>query len=342
MGLFTRRLAIDLGTAYSLVADADQKTSPVRVASAIAFDQSTNKVAAYGDEAKKMWGRCPDSYRVVRPMQDGVIADYKAAKSYLSYLVQSSKKPLWALYDELFVCVPWGATASELRGYLDGLKRTRSKVNLVREPFAAALGCGADVLGSKPITIIDMGGGTTEMVTIESGFVLLATSLRAAGNFCDQLIYENVLKQKGFEIGWQASEDLKAMHGTVWPQDWEYSFEFMGNKRQSHCPDTGSLHTSEVRSFLEPYALKVEWNIKEHLQQLPVQARQQVEREGVLLVGGTSQLKGWEERLSSRLGIHCQKAKIPTHAVIHGLQEIIRNPKKYKPILRISEKVYSS
>lgn len=339
--MFAKRIGVDLGTAYTLVTHANSE-SFLRIASSIALDKNTRKMLAYGDEARLLFGRENQNVEVIQPLKDGVISDLVATNLYLNHLIDAATKNLFAFNYEVFVCVPWGATSVELKSYAQGLKRRRTKVHLVREPFAASLGCGREILNSQYTTIIDMGGGTTEIATIYGGMIVAATSLRAGGNFCDEVIQDSIRSKQGFEVGFLTAEDIKKTHGSVWPLENEYSFELKGSKRSSHLPDVAVLHTEELRSFLEPYAVQVEWGLSEHLRKLPDEAKQSVKYEGIYLAGGGSLIPGWKDRIQSRLEIPVQIGDQPTHCVIRGLQAIISDPVRYAPIIRISEKVYSS
>jgi len=339
--MFGKRIGVDLGTAYSLVTHADS-SSFLRIASSIAVDKNTRKMLAYGDQARLLFGRENQDIEVIQPLKDGVISDLDATNLYLNHLIGEATRNVFALNYEIFVCVPWGATSVELKSYVQGLKRRRTKVQLVREPFAASLGCGRNILESQYTTIIDMGGGTTEIATIYGGMIVAATSLRVGGNFCDEIIQDSIRGIQGFEIGLLTAEEIKKTHASVWPLENEYCFEFKGSKRSSHLPDTAILHTEDLRSFLEPYAVQVEWGLSEHLRKLPDDAKQSVRYEGVYLAGGGALIAGWSDRIRSRLDIPVILADQPTHCVIRGLREIIANPVRYAPIIRISEKVYSS
>ncbi len=340
MSLFSSRIAIDLGTAYSVIAQVD-KDELVRTASSIAVDKDTQQPVAFGDEAKRMLGRCPDRYEVILPLKDGVIADFQATHHYLRYLISSATKNAFAFHYDIFLCVPWGATAVELRSYHQALGGPRRKIYLVREPFAAALGMGLDILGESPVTVMDMGGGTTEIATMSGGYMIHASSLRAAGNFCDQLLMDGIRQAYEFEVGQSTAELLKMQHASVWPVFEDYVFEVKGLLRRTQLPDQGQIDSADLRSFLDPYALRVETQLKDHLQRLPSEAQKQIELQGIVLAGGTSLIHGWKERLEHRVGIPIHGSTDPTLAVIRGMKRMIENPSRYKDIFRISERVFA-
>ena len=341
MGIFSERIAIDLGTAFSVVAHQSSKHY-WRIASSVAFDRSLARFVAFGDEAKEMSGRCPEKYEVIRPLRDGVISDFRATNCYLNHLLDQATRRSFAIHYDIFLCVPWGATAVELQSYLYSLRRRRCRVQLIREPFAAALGCGQDILSEKFNTIIDMGGGTTEIATIRGGYMVQASSLRHAGNYCDQLIMDAIRSEKAFEIGISTAEQIKMSHGSVWFQAFDDEIPIKGSRRETRRPELGSVCVNDLAAYLEPYALKVEQKIKEHLGRLSTEAKRAVEMEGISLAGGTSLLKGWKERLEPKLGIPIRLTDRPTHGVIRGMRKIIQNPRLYENVIRISEKVYSS
>lgn len=340
MSIFSERVAIDLGTAYSIIT---RRHDPrfLRVASSIAYDLKKNKAIAFGDEAKKMSGRCPDGYEVVRPLSEGVIADARATDDYLDYLVARATKG-FRVSTQMFLCVPWGATGVELRVYVERLKAPRRKIFIVREPYAAAIGAGLNILSDEPVHILDMGGGTTEIASIESGYVLSASSMREGGNYCDRILMEAFLSQFRLDIGSHLAENLKVEFGSVWPAEEDFEFSVRVVRRDSSRPESLSLSTAELRSFLEIYAQKVESLVQDHIRSLSSHAAKSLRERGVCLVGGTSLMKGWAQRISERLGIDVYQPERPELAVIRGLKTIIDRPQEYRGILRISERVHKS
>lgn len=336
MGLLSHRIAIDLGTAYSVV--THQRVEEYwRVASSVAYDREQRRVVAFGEEAKKMYGRCPERYEVILPLRDGVIANFHAAGAYVNHLVQQTSRQGLSLMTEVYLCVPWGATSVELRSYQKGLKRMGRSLRLIREPFAAALGCGFDILAERPVTVVDMGGGTTEVATLAGGYMLQASSLRAGGVSCDHLLAESLLRHQGFELGLSSAEQLKVQHGSVWPVEADYEFEMRGAFRRTGRPEGLSLGTEELRAYLEPHAIRVERHITEHMAKLPSEAQSSLEETGLVLCGGTSLLKGWSERLATRLKIPVRLAPEPLYAVIRGMKEMIRKPRQFRDVIKISE-----
>ncbi len=333
------RIAVDLGTAYSIVADSYSENFR-RLASSVAVEEATQKPIAFGDEAKMMSGRCPPGIEVIRPMRDGVIVDFKITNSYLSYLVKSINRFAWLFRKDVYLCIPWGATHVEVKAYLKGLSGFNRRVFLVKEPFAAALGAGRDVFSDRPLTLVDMGGGTTEISTLSSGFMLKATSLRSAGTNCDQKIIDGIRRTYDFEMGPLMAEELKIAHASVWPVGDDYFFEVKGVRRQTHLPETLLVSSADFRSFLEPLALRIENSIVEHVESLSAHAFDAIRQDGLLLTGGTSLLKGWSNRLESRLQVPIHLAPDPLLSVIRGLKKMIENPSKFKQIIRLSMEVF--
>lgn len=334
--MLSGRIAIDLGTAYSVV--AHEKTEHfLRVASSVAYDRISQKAVAFGDEAKRMWGKCPERYEVILPLRDGVIADFAATQAYVDHLLSEACRSRFALNFEIYLCLPWGATPVEWRAYRQGFGSTRRRIHLVREPFAAALGCGLDVLGSEPVTIVDMGGGTTEIASIAEGLMLEASSLRAGGLSCDHLIQEGFRKMHGFELGLSAAEQIKIQHGSVWKLAEDRFFEVSGSARERRLPEERKISTEDLRSYLEPHALRVEKHIQQHIEKLPGSALRSLRENGILLCGGTSLLQGWEERLRQRLGVEVRRTANPLYAVIRGMKHLIQHRKDLMPLLKISE-----
>ena len=337
--MLRNRIAVDLGTAYSIVADSYSENFK-RLASSVAIEEATQKPIAFGDEAKLMSGRCPPGIEVIRPMRDGVIIDFKITNSYLSYLVKSIDRFPWLFKKDVYLCIPWGATHVEVKAYVKGLSLFNLRVFLVKEPFAAALGAGKDIFSSRPMTIVDMGGGTTEIATLSAGFMLKATSLRLAGTSCDQKIMDGLRRLYDFEVGVLMAEELKMGHASVWPLQEDYFVEVKGFERQSHLPKSLLVSSADLRSFLEPLALRVENAIVEHVESLSSYALDVLREEGLILTGGTSLLKGWAERLEKRLELPVHLAPEPLLSVIRGLKKMIEKPREYKRIVNLSMEVF--
>ena len=341
MGIIKEKIAIDLGTTYSIVAHETSETLE-RIPSSIALDKRTRNPVAFGDDAKVMMGKGSVHYDVIRPLRDGVISDFVAAGHYLEYLVHRARKNPLALQYMVLVCVPWAATATETKSYIERIKGFRTIVRLIREPFAAALGCDVDIYSGAGASIVDIGGGTVEVSTIAHGHMLHCSSTRNAGNAMDQLILERMIRQEFFEIGMNTAEAAKMEHGSVFPVFDDYDFDLKGLDRKTRLPVNRPMSTKRLREFLEPLAQAIEGQIREHLTHLPPEQQERVRKEGILLVGGGAHLKGWKERLSKNLNLMVSIPAEPQLAVIHGMQKVLADPKKHKPVLRISEKVNKS
>jgi rod shape-determining protein MreB len=338
VGIIEERIAIDLGTAYSIVAH-ESSNELWRIPSSVAVDRQTREPVAYGNDAKIMFGKGEAHYEVIRPLRDGVICDFEAAGHYLSYLVHKSRRNPLALKYLILVCVPWGATRAETKSYLERVRGFRTQVKIVREPFAAALGAGEDIFSTSGCTVVDIGGGTVEVSTIAHGHMILCHSHRGSGNAMDQAICERMLRQEYFEVGLNTAEAIKMEHGSVFKVFDDYEFEVRGLDRRTHSPGKLMLSTSRLRDFLEPLAESIERQIQEHLSHLPPQFQTTVKENGIRFVGGGAHLKGWTERLSRNLGLKIQIPADPQLAVIRGMKKILMDPKKYSAIVKISEKV---
>lgn len=337
MGIIKERIAIDLGTTYSIVAH-ESSDKLWRIPSSIALDRKTRSPVAYGDDAKIMMGKGTTHYEVIRPLRDGVICDFEAAGLYLDYLVQKSRRNPLALQYLILVCVPWGATATETKSYVERVKGFRTAVRIIREPFAAALGCDIDVFSPEGATIVDIGGGTVEVSTMAHGHMIRCTSTRNAGNAMDQTVIERMLRQEYFEIGANTAEQMKMDHGSVYPLGEDDEFEVRGLDRRTRLPGVVRLTTSRLREFLEPMALAIESQIRNQILQLPPESLKAIEKNGITFVGGGAHLRGWKPRLERNLSLKVNLPHDPQLAVIRGMKKVIENPSKYKSLLKISEK----
>ncbi len=338
MGLIEERIAIDLGTTYSIVA-RESSQEIWRIPSSIAVDVKSRRPVAYGDDAKIMMGKGTTHYEVIRPLRDGVISDFDAAGLYLEYLVHKARKNPLALKYMILVCVPWGATATETKSYVQRVKNFRTSVRLIREPFAAALGAGADIYAKEGVTLVDIGGGTVEVSTMAHGHMIHCNSTKNAGNAMDQAILERLLRQEYFDVGLNTAEAAKMEFGSVFAESEDKDFEIRGLDRRTRIPGRLHLNTARLREFLEPLALAIENQIRDHIRHLPPDFQKTVESRGILMVGGGAHLKGWKSRLERNLGIKVTVPKDPQLAVIHGMQKILDKPSKYRPLLKISERL---
>jgi rod shape-determining protein MreB len=336
LGILRERIAIDLGTAYSIVAHESSKEL-MRIPSSIAIDSETREPVAYGEEAKIMLGKSSAGLEIIRPLKDGVISHFEAAGHYLSHLVRQARKNPLALRVDILVCVPWGATQVETKSYVERVKNFRQNLRIIREPFAAALGCDIDIFSPAGGTVVDIGGGTVEISTIAHGHMIACSSIRAAGNSMDQMIQERLLRQKLFEVGTNTAEAIKMEFGSVFADDVEQEFEVRGLDRRTHGPGRMNLRTEVLREFLEPLASEIEQKLKDHLRKLSPELRETVTKNGVYFVGGGAHLKGWQNRLKQNLGIEIKIPEQPQFAVIRGMRKVIMRPRKYESILRISE-----
>lgn len=336
MGLLKERIAIDLGTAYSIVAhrESDQFW---RIPSSVAVDVHTRSPVAFGEQAKTMMGKGSTHYEVIRPLKDGVISDFDAAGHYLTYLVSRARLNKFVLKTDILICVPWGATEVETKSYKDRVRGLFTQLRIVREPFAAALGAGRDIFSPEGCTVVDLGGGTVEISTVARGHMAHCSSVRMAGTAMDLMIVERFLRTKLFEIGVNTAEEIKIQYGSVYPVEPDFLFEVKGLDRRSHGPNRLQVSTGDLREFLEPISQTIETTLKEHLQHLPPESQIAVATDGIFLVGGGANLRGWKARLEANLGIKVTVAEEPHLAVIRGMKKIIDNPRRFEPVLKISE-----
>lgn len=336
LSILRERIAIDLGTAYSIVAHESSKEL-MRFPSSIALDAVTREPVAFGEEAKIMLGKSSADLEVIRPLKDGVISHFEAAGHYLAYLVNQARKNPLALKIDILVCVPWGATPVETKSYIERVKNFRQNLRIIREPFAAALGCDIDIFSDEGGTVVDIGGGTVEISTLAHGHMIACTTIRAAGNAMDQLIQERLLRQKLFEVGLNTAESIKMEFGSVFAEEAEKEFEVRGLDRRTHGPGRMNLRTDVLREFLEPLASEIELQLKDHIRKLPVELQEVAKKKGVYFVGGGSHLKGWSHRLKQNIDIDIQIPEQPQFAVIRGMRKVLKSPRKYESILKISE-----
>jgi rod shape-determining protein MreB and related proteins len=331
------KIAIDLGTTYSVVYVVGRGVV-LREPSAIAFHRESGRIIAYGDKARGMLGRVPASIEVIRPLRDGVIAHFEGAREILRHFINVGTERRWLKRSHIVICVPHGATPVEM----DSLRRESlaagaRHVDLVKEPFAAALGAGLPIHEPRGNLIVDIGGGTTEATAISLNNIVHCESLRMAGNAMDQAIEEHFRALHHFAIGETTAERIKIEHGSVVPLERDATLEVRGLNLRTGCPDALRVPASELGEALEPILSQITEAIRRTIEHLPPELSGDVLGEGAAMVGGGALLRGWAGRLSKALRLPIRVDEDPLMAVTRGLIRILEDRNRFSDLILNSE-----
>jgi len=325
-------IAIDLGTANTLIWLAGRGII-INEPSIIAKSTKTNEVLAVGNEAKEMLGKTHKGIETIRPLRDGVIADYNAVDSMLQGFIR--KVNLNRLTrPKMVICVPSGVTEVERRAVKDsGEKQAAREVFLVDEPVAAAIGIGLDI--SKPVgnIIVDIGGGTTEVAVISLNGVVTKKAIRVAGDEMDEAIIQWFRNEHKLEIGEQTAEEIKISVGSAMRIRSSKNILVKGRDLVSGIPKTIEVRSDEIRQALKDPVTRIVEVIKQALEDTPPQLSADIVERGIILAGGGSMLTGLDQVLREKTGVPVNVADEPHLSIVKGCGMIIENLEKYKHVL---------
>jgi rod shape-determining protein MreB len=330
---FGKKIAIDLGTANSLVYVAGQGVV-LNEPTVVAVGTDDNRVLAVGNEAKEMLGRTPGNIIASRPMKDGVIADYVITEAMLRYFIDKVCGRSRFFKPEVMICVPAGVTSVERRAVLDASLSAGAKTAfLIDEPLAAAIGAKIPIANPSGNMIVDIGGGTAEAAVICLGGVVVHSSARVGGNKIDEAIQAAVKKKYGLIIGENQAEDVKIKISSATPikkVSEEKSMEVRGRDAVSGLPKTITLTTSEVFEMIDPSIQKIISAVKGVLEQTPPELASDIIDKGIVLSGGTSLLTNLDRRMTESTGVPCHVAENPLMCVVFGTGMALENLDLYK------------
>ncbi len=316
--LFSRDIGIDLGTSNTLICDKKGRVV-IREPSVVAVDVKSKRVLATGDEAKSMIGRTPGSIIAVRPLQDGVIADFDMTSDMLrSFIYRSSKRSLFTR-TRVVISIPSDVTEVERRAVEDAVRSAGAQdVELIEEPMAAALGVGLPVYDATGSMVVDIGGGTCDVAVISLGGIAACKSIKVGGDALDEAIINHLKKEHDLLIGTNTAEDIKIKIGSAAPYDGEGAMEVRGRNTINGLPKSAEITSEEIRQVLSEPVSKIISAIKETLEvTLPELAADIIDK-GIYLTGGTSQLRGLPELISQETKIAVHIPENPTDCVAIG------------------------
>ena len=329
----SRDIAIDLGTANTLVYVRGMGVV-LNEPSVVAIDVNDGRPVAVGLEAKRMMGRTPNNIRSVRPLKDGVIADFEVCEKMLRYFIQKVHSSRWSK-PRMVVCVPSGITGVEQRAVQDAAEfaGARKPVHIIEEPMAAAIGADLPVHEPSGNMIVDIGGGTTEVAVISLGGIVVAQSLRMAGDELDDAILQYVKKECSLAIGERTAEEIKIHMGSAWPLDEELTADIRGRDLISGLPRTIELTTEQVREAIaEPVAAIVD-AVKTTLDKTPPELAADIMETGITLTGGGALLAGLDARIAHETGMPIKMAPDPLFSVVIGSGRALENIEAMRGLL---------
>jgi rod shape-determining protein MreB and related proteins len=316
-GLGGRDMAVDLGTANTLVY-VRGRGIVLSEPSVVAIDVQTGQVHAVGAEAKRMLGRTPGNITAIRPLKDGVIADFDVTEQMLRHFITSVHRSRFA-HPRVVVCVPSGVTGVEKRAVEEAcLSAGARQAYLIEEPMAAAIGAGLPVAEPTGSMIVDVGGGTTEVAVISLGGIVVSQSIRVGGDELDEAIVSHCKRQYKLAIGTQTAEEVKLELGSASPLPREVRTKIRGRDLISGLPKTVELSSEEVRAALEEPIGHTVAAVKETLDRTPPELAGDIMDRGITLAGGGALLQGLEQRLRDECQMPCQLAESPLTCVAVG------------------------
>ena len=331
--MFSKDIGIDLGTANTPVLMRG-KGIVMREPSVVAVDVRTDEVLAVGKQAKEMLGRTPGSIVAVRPLKDGVIADFDVTAAMLKYFIKKALRSGALARPRIIICIPSGVTEVERRAVEDAARQAGSNnVDLMEEPMAAAVGAGLPVSDATGSMVVDIGGGTSEVAVISLGDIVTAVSVRMAGDKFDEAIVTYVKKKYNLLIGERTAEEIKMRIGSAFPTEETINafVEIKGRNLVDGLPKNVTIHADEVREALADSVMVVVDAIKETLEQTPPELAADIIDRGIMLTGGGALLKGLDRLVSQETGIPVHVAERPLDCVVEGTGKSleIELPKSY-------------
>jgi len=330
MGIFAKKLGIDLGTANTLVF-LPGKGIILNEPSVVAVSEQDNKILAIGFEAKDMIGKTPDSIIAYRPMKDGVIADYRVTEAMLRYFINKATGKFNLFKPDVMVSVPAGVTSTERRAVVEAAIRAGAKnAFVVKEPILAAIGAGIPIYESKGHMIVDIGGGTTDVAVISLGGIVASTSVKCAGNKIDQAIADYIKKTFNLAIGDRTAEEVKIKIGAAVPLEEELRVTIKGRDFIQGLPRSVQVGTNEIVKAIDAELKHVIKAIKDVLQETPPELSSDIIDHGIIMTGGSSMLRNFPDLVYRKTGVKATLAEDAVYCVAKGTGIALEHLEVYK------------
>jgi len=334
---WSESIAIDLGTANTLIIHNDKVV--VDSPSIVAIDKKSEKIIAVGKEANLMQGKTHENIKTIRPLKDGVIADFNASEQMMSLLIKSIpalNKKFFTPALKMVICIPSGITEVEMRAVKESAERVNGKeVYLIHEPMAAAIGIGVDIMQPKGNMVVDIGGGTTEIAVIALSGIVCDKSVKVAGDvFTGDIIYY-MRTQHNLFVGERTAEKIKINIGSASeelenPPD---DMSVQGRDLLTGKPKEALISYREIAKALDKSIIRIEDSVMETLSQTPPELAADIYNTGIYLAGGWSMLRGLDKRLSKKTDLPVFIAEDPLRAVVRGTGITLKNIERYKSVL---------
>ncbi|MCP3773991.1 rod shape-determining protein [Paenibacillus sp. MZ04-78.2] len=331
-GGFTKDLGIDLGTANTLVY-VKGKGIVVREPSVVAIRTDTKTIVAVGNDAKKMIGRTPGNIRAIRPMKDGVIADFETTSTMIKYFLRQAQKQrvLFQRHPSVMVCVPSGITAVEKRAVEDATRQAGARdAFTIEEPFAAAIGADLPVWEPTGSMVVDIGGGTTEVAVISLGGIVTSRSIRVAGDEMDESVIQYIKRTYNLMIGERTAEQIKMEIGSALPLEPPTRLEIRGRDLVSGLPKTMAVTSDEITEALGDTVNSIVEAVKVTLEKCPPELAADIMDRGIVLTGGGGLLRNLDKLLSRETGMPVLVAENPLDCVAIGTGRALENIHLFK------------
>lgn len=330
MGIFYKKLGIDLGTANTLVY-LPGKGIVLNEPSVVAVSEQDNTILAIGIDAKEMIGKTPESIMVYRPMKDGVIADYRVTEAMLRYFIGKTLGKYNLFKPDVMVSVPAGITSTERRAVVEAAIRAGAKnAYVVKEPILAAIGAGIPIHESRGHMIMDIGGGTTDVAVIALGGIVSSTSVKCAGDRIDQAIADYIKKTFNLVIGDKTAEAIKIKIGAAVPFEEELTITIKGRDFIQGLPRTAQISTNEIVRAIDKELKMMIGAIKDVLAETPPEISSDIIDDGIIMTGGSSQLRNLADLIYRRTGVKARVAEDPLLCVAKGTGEALNHLDTYK------------
>ncbi len=328
--MFQTKIGIDLGTANTLVY-VPKKGIIINEPTVVAISMDDNKVLAVGQEAKEMLGRTPETIIAARPMRDGVIADYRVTEAMLRYFINKALGSVRFFRPEVMISVPGGITSTERRAVTDAALAAGAKnAYVIKETVAAAIGAGIPIASASGNLVIDIGGGTTDVAVLSLGGIVNSTSVRVAGNKLDASIISYVKQKHSLAIGDRTAEEIKITIGSAVHMREEEVMEIKGRDIFSGLPKTISLSTNQVVDAISEQLAEIVKAVKIVLQETPPELASDVIDKGMVMTGGTAQLRNLDQYIGMSIGVPCYVAEDSLLCVAKGTGVALDNLESYK------------
>lgn len=329
--MLSKRIGIDLGTANTLVYVVGEGIV-LNEPTVVAVTAEENRVVAVGREAKEMLGRTPGNIVAMRPLRDGVIADYTITEAMLSYFIDKAAGKARFFKPEVMICIPSGVTQVERRAVLDATMSAGAKVAyLIEEPLAAAIGAKVPIAQAAGHMVVDIGGGSTECAVISLGGVVVHHSVRAGGNKIDEAIASYTKKKFNLLVGERTAEEIKIQLGNAVVEEGENKkIEIRGRDSISGLPRTIELTETMVNEAITPVLMDIIGAVKGVLEQTPPELASDIIDKGVVMSGGTSLLKNFDKLMTKVTGVPCHVAEDALLCVVKGTGVALENIELYK------------